>query len=216
MAKIWATKILSKDKEKDRVRKLRSCDFYGNRCKVVNCNKSRSGTFKGCGLYWFLKRLDMQRQKFPSKEDRNLIDSLEGSLSNCWFKYQRSQGKGPATGNAFADWIRRFLRDRGRRVEMGKVDLFKFGKFAVDAVIPSREDPKTILEMKIYVDKQHALMIKGLIDQLKNPEVKVGLVTLYEPGVNLINDTVKLTDDAVPEFSINGNMFMEANLIIST
>jgi hypothetical protein len=140
--------------------------------------------------------LDVQRQKFSSQEDRYLIDSAEEAYINGWFK---GRGRGPATGNAFAEWIRKFLKDKGIEVEKGEVDLFEFGKFEVDAVIPNREDPKTILEMKIYVDKQHALMIGGLIDQLKNPEIKVGLVTLYEPGTSLKHNTVKLTDEAVPK-----------------
>lgn len=42
----------------------------------------------------------------------------------------------------------------------GKVK-FNFGEFQCDAVIPSLSNQKAILEIKIYTDVQHSLMLEG-------------------------------------------------------
>jgi hypothetical protein len=95
--------------------------------------------------------------------------------------YSSSRGKGPATGKAFENWIRDKLKAQGKSVVKGKVK-FNFGEFQCDAVIPSLLNPQTILEIKIYTDVQHSLMLEGLINNLPNPSIKVGLVTLYDFG----------------------------------
>ena len=91
------------------------------------------------------------------------------------------RGKGPATGKAFENWIRDKLKAQGKSVVKGKVK-FNFGEFQCDAVIPSLSNPKAILEIKIYTDVQHSLMLEGLINNLPNPNIKVVLVTLYDFG----------------------------------
>jgi hypothetical protein len=88
------------------------------------------------------------------------------------------------------------LKAQGKSVVKGKVK-FNFGEFQCDAVIPSLSNPKTILEIKIYTDVQHSLMLEGLINNLPNPSIKVGLVTLYDFGTfyakksHLIQDILK-------------------------
>jgi hypothetical protein len=113
--------------------------------------------------------------------DLQLIADFENIYVATWNKYASSRGKGPATGKAFEKWIVDKLKIAGKNVQKGKM-TFHFGEFQVDAAIPSLANPTTILEIKIYTDIQHSLMLAGLIRQLVNPQTKIGLVTFYRPG----------------------------------
>ena len=64
---------------------------------------------------------------------------------------------------------------------------FKFGKFQMDAVIPSIDKPRVLLEMKINVDRQKALMFPGLFNQLKHDDLKIGFIMLYLAGDSGVN-----------------------------
>jgi hypothetical protein len=128
--------------------------------------------------------------------DLHLINDLETTYINAWNKYASSRGKGPATGKAFEKWIVDRLRGSGKTVEKGKIK-FRFGEFQVDAAIPSLANPQIILEIKIYTDIQHSLMLRGLIDELITPNTKIGLVTLYTPGTFYKIRTPTRTPDAI-------------------
>lgn len=139
-----------------------------------------------------------QQRQLHSQNAANLhlIDDLETTYINAWNQYASSRGKGPATGKAFEKWIVDKLRSSGKTVEKGRIK-FRFGEFQVDAAIPSLANPQTILEIKIYTDIQHSLMLRGLIDELPTPNTKIGLVTLYKPGTFYRVRTPMRTPDVI-------------------
>ena len=152
--------------------------LYQNRCKSPTCPR----ILTNCGLRFFLERMTGQRGTCSrNPPDLQLLNDLENTYVTAWNRYASSRGKGPATGKAFENWIVGKLKAHGKSVEKGKVK-FGFGDFQVDAVIPSLASPQTILEIKVYTDIQHSLMLEGLINNLANLNIKIGLVTLYDLG----------------------------------
>ena len=159
---------------------MKKCPYENNPCKVVNCKFVRDGNPDHCGLYTFLDTVNKEL-KSAKKEDRELINDLKERYVKVWNEHTESRGKGRATGTMFEKWIRERIRDRlgGEEIERGKVS-FKFGKFNVDAAIPSTRQAKVILEIKIHTDIQHTLALGGLLKS--SPEDrKLGFVTLNEP-----------------------------------
>ncbi len=123
-----------------------------------------------------------QRQKFlGNAKDLHHISDLETTYLTAWNNNARSRGKGPAIGKAFENWITNQLKTNKKIVQKGKVP-FIFGNFPVDAAIPSLKSPVTILEIKLNADIQDSLMFEGFINNLNNPNTKIGLVTLYDFG----------------------------------
>jgi len=117
--------------------------------------------------------MNRQRQLYSGNSvDLHLIDDLETEYTRTWNQYASSRGKGPATGRTFGKWIIDKLKTHGKSAEKGKIK-FGFGGFQVDAAIPSLANPETILEIKIYTDTQHSLMLGGLISNLVNPNTKI-------------------------------------------
>ena len=148
---------------------------YRNICRRASCPPN----IRDCGLFSFLKATNQQKQTFRNKRDLQLISDLERNYVHAWNRHATSAGKGSAMGCCFEEWIRKILKRNGIPSQKGFVG-FRFGKFQVDAAIPSCKSPCTILEIKMRVDIQSALMIRGLFDQLTNPDTKIGLVTFYD------------------------------------
>lgn len=124
---------------------------------------------------------DEQHIFSKSPQDLLYIKDLEKTYLKAWNNVAGSRAKGPATGKAFENWITHELQVHGKSVQKGKVP-FRFGDFQVDAAIPSLASPDILLEIKINADIQDSLMLEGLINNLKNNNTKIGLVTLYNFG----------------------------------
>ena len=159
--------------------------FVSEDCKYKNkCGTSlKCNGYGNCALKGFLNVLNEDRTNPRFTEDK-LIDELEIKYKLA-FKEQYSKSKGHGgrpTGLAFEQWILNKLNETGSGItaKKGNVD-FKFGQFAVDAALPDPKNPKTILEIKVYADSQHLLMLHALFARPLKPDIKlkIGLITFY-------------------------------------
>jgi len=128
-------------------------------------------------LRGFLDSIKQELETHTKTEEKHLINNLKDEYVETWNEVKNSGAKGKATGTTFEKWIKTQLNDF--QYKSGKVD-FSFGKFNVDVAMPSLEEVKTILEIKLFIDLQHTLTAKGLLDYSPE-ERKVGYVVFYEP-----------------------------------
>lgn len=164
---------------------MKMCKYQHDPCGVKDC-KVRNP--KNCALYGFLNTIEKESSNYP--EEKALIESLKTSYVDVWNKRKReSVAIGRATGDVFAKWVteKSSLSGKGKKdkkVEFGPI------KFTVDFVIPSAQDPKVVLEIKMLSDIQHTLTLKGLLDY--SPEDrKLGYVTF----IITQSDIIKLLDE---------------------
>jgi hypothetical protein len=155
-----------------------SCDYRGKECKkeeckkVVDKQKIRNNKGGQCALFEVITILDDEVARVILPDQKEAIHDLKD-------KYIRAYNE-KNTGRVFEKWVRdKIIQKNKGRVVFG-YDGREF-RFNVDVAIPSRDKPKVVLEIKILIDAQLTLALKGILDYASDKEMRVGLVLLRKP-----------------------------------
>jgi len=174
---------------------MTECGYKNNPCKAARCPKD-------CGLKYFLNMIKREKEAHP--EEEKIIEKLREKYVEKWNKYWQTLGRGPALGKAFEEWI---TEEIGLSRKCNKKVNFGVFEFQVDCAIPSAQNPKVILEMKINSDTQHVLAMRSLLDYFQNG--KLGYVALYykpeqRDVINILEDIKRKYESRFNYFFIEG------------
>jgi len=168
------------------------CPFL-NKCvgSVEKCPFFKNKrSYRNCGMFGILSAVESYRGQYNGK-DAELIDKLVHEFIASWreavAKNIRAPGK--VTGMILEKWIYTQLRDvLGDSLRRNKKVPMDFGEWRADIVYYG-DKSKTIIKVKMYIDLQHSLMTKALLDY---SDYKWIFITFHKPynGAERILDLI--------------------------
>jgi len=166
---------------------LQTCKFL-DRCvgDASLCPFLRKGkSVNSCGFFSILKRFEDYAKSYTDA-DRKLAEELINLLRDGWLRGVKKGTRAPGkiTGTIFEKWLYSKLSEelkstcvlrRGQRIYL----RLEGSEIKWVADIRSECDGRvTVIEAKMYFDKQHSLMAKALLDFT---EIRWAFISFYTP-----------------------------------
>ncbi len=163
--------------------------MLGNKCPFLNkCVGSvekcpffeNKRSYRNCGMFGILSAVELYRGQY-SRKDAEFMDKLVQEFMASWREAVASKNlRAPrkVTGMVLEKWIYMQLRDVvGDALRRNEKVPMDFGEWRADIVYDG-DKCKSVIEVKMYIDLQHCLMTKALLDY---SNYKWVFITFHKP-----------------------------------